>query len=97
MDKLMSLMNTRVWMVLRRGLLAVLLLAGLAVLAPSALAHDNLGGDELAMAFWMFAFALLIAVSGAWIAWFAVKTGQFSNVEAAKYTMLENAPDLDDL
>jgi nitrogen fixation-related uncharacterized protein len=97
MKTLLSSMNSRGGTALRRVLVAGLVLAGLAVLAPGALAHDNLGGDELAMAFWMFSFAIAIALSGAIIGWWAMKTGQFSNVEAAKYRMLENAPDLDDL
>jgi hypothetical protein len=71
-------------------------LAGI-VLARPALAHENLGGDELAMAFWMFAFALAIAVTGAFCLWWAARTGQFTNIEEAKYRMLENAPDLDEM
>jgi nitrogen fixation-related uncharacterized protein len=68
-----------------------------AVLAQPTDAHDNLGGDELAMSYAMFAFAVAIAVTGALTILWAVRTGQFRNVEEAKYTMLENAPDLDDL
>jgi nitrogen fixation-related uncharacterized protein len=65
-------------------------------LAPSrAWAHDNLGGDELAVANWMLVGALVTVVLGVlWGVW-ALKTGQFNNVEASKYTMLENAEDYD--
>jgi nitrogen fixation-related uncharacterized protein len=68
-----------------------------AELAQPTDAHDNLGGDELSMAYGMFAFAVAIAVTGALTIVWAVRTGQFHNVEEAKYTMLENAPDLDEL
>ena len=68
-----------------------------AVLARPALAHDNLGGDELAMAFWMFSFAVAIALTGVCCLWWAARTGQFTNIEEAKYRMLENAPDLDEM
>jgi cbb3-type cytochrome oxidase maturation protein len=68
-----------------------------AVLAQPTDAHDNLGGDELAMSYAMFAFAIAIAVTGALTILWAARSGQFRDVEGPKYTMLENAPDLDDL
>ena len=75
----------------------VLVIGALALaLAPSpAWAHDNLGGDELAVANWMLVGAMITIVLGIlWGVW-AIKTGQFTNVEASKYTMLENAEDYD--
>ena len=59
--------------------------------------NDNLGGDELSMAYTILVVGM-IAFAGAAVAlvW-AIRAGQFSNVEDPKYTMLENAPDLDDL
>lgn len=77
--------------------LAALALLVWAVLAQPTDAHDNLGGDELSMSYAMFAFSVAIAVTGALTIVWAVRSGQFHNVEEAKYTMLENAPDLDDL
>jgi cbb3-type cytochrome oxidase maturation protein len=68
-----------------------------AVLAQPTDAHDNLGGDELAMSYAMFAFAVAIAVTGALTIVWAARSGQFRDVEGPKYSMLENAPDLDDL
>ena len=93
----MSETKRRVLLLVGRGA-AVLgtVLIGI-VLARPALAHDNLGGDELAMAFWMFAFSVAIAFTGACCLWWASRTGQFTNIEEAKYRMLENAPDLDDM
>jgi nitrogen fixation-related uncharacterized protein len=76
------------------GVAAVLVWA---VLAQPTDAHDNLGGDELSMAYAMFAFAVAIGVTGALTIVWAARTGQFRDVEEAKYHMLENAPDLDDL
>src|SRR5437870_3163305 len=80
-----------------RGALALGTLGLLALLARPAYAHDNLGGDETSMALAMFIFALVIAMTGAFCLWWAWRTGQFRNVEEAKYAMLENAPDLDAL
>jgi cbb3-type cytochrome oxidase maturation protein len=77
------------------GVLGVAL--AMLALASPAFAHDNLGGDELAMAFWMFSFSVAIALTGGFCLWWAARTGQFRNIEEAKYRMLEDAPDLDDL
>src|SRR4051794_2950065 len=74
---------------------ALLTFAALAALATPAFAHDNLGGDETSMALAMFMFATAIAATGAFCIWWAWRTGQFRNIEEAKYAMLENAPDLD--
>ena len=68
------------------------------VMAPSpALAHDNIGGDELAAANWMligaFAVIVMALLAGLW----AFRSGQFNNVEEAKYRMLENADDYDSI
>ena len=93
----MSETKRRLLLLLGRGAAVLGVVLALAVLARPALAHDNLGGDELAMAFWMFAFAIAIAFTGVCCLWWAFRTGQFTNVEEAKYRMLENAPDLDEL
>ena len=82
---------------LRRLSVALGILLLVAALATPAAAHDNLGGDELAMAYWMFVFAVLIAVSGVVILWWGFRSGQFSGIEDPKYRMLDDAPDLDDL
>jgi nitrogen fixation-related uncharacterized protein len=65
--------------------------------ATPAAAHDNLGGDEMSMAIAIFiAGCVLIAGASLAVLW-AWRGGQFSNVEQAKYDMLKNAEDLDDL
>ena len=67
----------------------------LALVPASAFAHDNVGGDELAAANWMLVGAILTIVLGLiWGVW-AVRAGQFSNVEESKYRMLELAEDFD--
>ncbi len=89
--------RTPVALLLWRGLLVCgVLLLGLSLAAPAA-AHDNLGGDEMSMAIAIF-IAGMVTVIGACLAlvW-AVRSGQFSNIEQAKYTMLEDADDLDAL
>ena len=63
--------NSRLASLVRRGGAAGGVLALLLVLARPALAHDNLGGDELAMAFWMFAFSVAIAATGAFALYIA--------------------------
>ncbi len=77
--------------------LAVLAVIVWGVLAQPTDAHDNLGGDELAMSYAMFAFSVAIAVTGGLTILWAIRTGQFHNIEEVSYKMLENAPDLDDL
>ena len=65
-------------------------------IAPgTALAHDNLGGDELATANWMLVGAMITIVMGILAGVWAARSGQFSNIEDSKYTMLETAEDYD--
>ncbi len=98
MNHAKTLPRAAVW---ARPLARLLLGAGILLLlvsvAPPALAHDNLGGDEMSMAIAIF-FAGVVTIAGAALAivW-AVRTGQFSDVESVKYRMLEDAEDLDDL
>ncbi|MDQ2806138.1 MAG: cbb3-type cytochrome oxidase assembly protein CcoS [Chloroflexota bacterium] len=72
------------------GLLGVLMSLG----AP-AYAHDNLGGDEMSMALTIFLAGMVTMVGAALAMWWAYRAGQFSNIEEAKYRMLDDAPDLD--
>ncbi len=74
------------------GVLLVLISAGAPVYA-----HDNLGGDEMSMALTIFLAGMVTMVGAAVAMWWAYRSGQFSNVEEAKYRMLEDAPDLDTL
>ncbi len=67
----------------------------LAVTPGTALAHDNLGGDELAVANWMLIGALVVLVMGVLAGIWAARSGQFSNIEESKYTMLDTAEDFD--
>ena len=79
---------------LMRGLIG--LGGALLIAAPSpALAHDNLGGDELAVANWMLIAAVVVIVMGILAGIWAAKTGQFTNVEESKYRMLATADDFD--
>ena len=79
---------------LMRGLIG--LGGALLIAAPSpALAHDNLGGDELAVANWMLIAAIVVVVMGVLAGIWAAKTGQFTNVEESKYRMLDTAEDFD--
>lgn len=79
-----------------RGYARVVLVIGaiMLALAPApAMAHDNLGGDELAVASWMLVFAMVTVVIGVlWGIW-ALMNGQFSGIESSKYTMLDTADD----
>ena len=78
----------------RLGLALGLLLLLISVSAP-AYAHDNLGGDEMSMALVIFLAGMVTMVGASLAMWWAYRAGQFSNVEEAKYRMLDNAPDLD--
>jgi nitrogen fixation-related uncharacterized protein len=70
--------------------------AFLLVTAPStAFAHDNLGGDELAAANWMLLGALVTILMGVLAGYWAIRGGQFSNVEESKYKMLDASEDYD--
>jgi len=63
-----------------RGLIG--LGGALLIAAPSpALAHDNLGGDELAVANWMLIAAVVVIVMGVLAGIWAAKSGQFTNIE----------------
>jgi cbb3-type cytochrome oxidase maturation protein len=66
------------------------------IVAPgTAFAHDNLGGDELAVANWMLVGALLTIVMGVLAGLWAMRSGQFNNIEESKYSMLDTAEDYD--
>lgn len=81
---------------LRLSRILIALGVGLLVMGPSpALAHDNLGGDELAVANWMLVAAFVVLAMGVLAAIWAARSGQFSNVEESKYRMLDNADDYD--
>jgi nitrogen fixation-related uncharacterized protein len=67
----------------------------LAAVPGTAFAHDNLGGDELAVANWMLVGAMVTIVLGILAGLWAMKSGQFSNIEDSKYTMLDTAEDYD--
>ena len=76
----------------------ILLSLGVAMLALApggAYAHDNLGGDELAMSNLMLIGALIVIVMGIIAGIWAWQSGQFNNVEESKYRMLEIADDYD--
>lgn len=60
-----------------------------------AFAHDNLGDDELAVSNWMLVAAMVTIVMGALMGLWAVKSGQFNNVEQSKFNMLDTAEDFD--
>lgn len=79
-----------------RGYARTVLLIGVMMLAlvpTPALAHDNLGGDELAVASWMLVFAIVTVVIGVlWGIW-GLMNGQFNGIESSKYTMLDTADD----
>ena len=67
-------------------------------LAPTqAWAHDNLGGDELAVANWMLIGAIITVVMGLLMGVWAWRNGQFTNIESSKYSMLETSEDLDQI
>jgi nitrogen fixation-related uncharacterized protein len=65
--------------------------------ATPAAAHDNLGGDEMSMAIAIFLTGCVLIAGASLAVLWAWRAGQFSNVEQAKYDMLKNAEDLDDL
>lgn len=71
---------------------AALLFAALPTVAS---AHENIGDDELAVANWMLVGAMFSIVMGLFMGYWAIKSGQFNNVEESKYNMLENAEDYD--
>jgi nitrogen fixation-related uncharacterized protein len=65
--------------------------------ATPAAAHDNLGGDEMSMAITIFITGCVLIAGASLAVLWAWRNGQFSNVEQAKFDMLKNAEDLDDL
>lgn len=66
------------------------------MVAPgTAFAHDNLGGDELAVANWMLVGAMITIVMGILAGVWAMRSGQFNNVEESKYSMLDTSEDFD--
>ena len=68
----------------------------LLVASPStALAHENVGGDELAAANWMLIGAMVTIVMGLIAGFWAWRSGQFTNIEESKYRMLEIADNYD--
>ena len=71
------------------GVSALLLLA----VPTVASAHDAIGDDELAVANWMLVGAMFSVVLGLLFGYWAFRSGQFSNVEDSKFTMLDMAED----
>jgi nitrogen fixation-related uncharacterized protein len=67
----------------------------LAVTPSLASAHDNLGGDELAAAYWMLVGAIVVIVLAVLAGLWAFRAGQFSNVEESKFRMIDNSEDYD--
>jgi cbb3-type cytochrome oxidase maturation protein len=92
-----SKFQNRIARLLACGLAGLGVFLVLSSVATPALAHDNLGGDEMSMAIAIF-IAGVVTISGAAFAllW-AARCGQFNDVESAKYAMLANADDLDSL
>lgn len=68
-----------------------------ALIPSGASAHDNLGGDELAMSSAMLIGAIIVTamalVAGIW-AW---QAGQFTNMEESKFRMLAISDDFDEV
>lgn len=62
-----------------------------------AWAHENVGDDELAVANWMLVGAMVTIVMGVFMGVWAIRSGQFNNVEESKYTMLDTAEDYDSI
>lgn len=58
-----------------------------------ASAHENVGDDELAVSNWMLVGAMFTIVMGLFMGYWAFRSGQFSNVEESKFTMLDTAED----
>jgi nitrogen fixation-related uncharacterized protein len=76
----------------------ILLITGIAMLALApgrAFAHDNLGGDELAMSNLMLIGAVLVILMATLAGIWAWRAGQFNNIEESKYRMLDTADNYD--
>ena len=61
------------------------------VFAPTALAHDGVGGDEYAAADIMLMAALFTFVAAAFAMMYSISNGEFKNPEETKRRMLELA------
>ena len=72
------------------GVVVVVLLMGI-VFAPTALAHDGVGGDEYAAADIMLIAALLFFIAGAFGIIWSINNGEFKHPEDTKRRMLELA------
>lgn len=70
---------------------AILLVA----MPVQAFAHDSIGDDELAVSNWMLVAAIVTIVMGGLMGLWAIKSGQFNNVEQSKFNMLDTAEDFD--
>lgn len=79
------------WVRLYRIVAALLL----AAVPATVSAHENIGDDELAVANWMLISAFVAALVGVFLILWAVRSGQFNNVEESKYNMLNTAEDYD--
>ncbi len=68
----------------------------LLALSPGmASAHDALGGDELVVANWMLIGAMVTIMIGLIAALWGFKSGQFTNIEESKYSMIDTSEDFD--
>lgn len=81
----------------RKISIAIITVLALSVLLISpALAHEGVGGDELASADIMLILALIFfAITSMWII-FSIKNGELRNPEAIKFQMLQVASFDDD-
>lgn len=82
----------------RLKLMRVMLWTGALLLmaAPApALAHDNLGGDELSIVNWILLAAAVTVGLGLVAGFWAYKAGQFTNIEESKYNMIDLSEDYD--
>ncbi len=77
---------------MKRRLLTVIVTLGLllAVFVTPALAHDGVGGDELAAADIMLVVAACFFVIGGLGILYSARNGELRDPEGAKYTMLES-------
>jgi nitrogen fixation-related uncharacterized protein len=74
--------------------MAVCLLLAMPTIAS---AHENVGDDELAVSNWMLVGAMFTIVMGLFMGYWAFRSGQFSNVEESKFTMLDTAEDYESI
>jgi nitrogen fixation-related uncharacterized protein len=99
MRRLRNTPGRREWAasLLARALAAAGVWLVLTSVASPVFAHDNLGGDEFSMAYTIFIVGVVLVAGATLAVIWAARTGQFKDVERAKYDMLKNAEDLDDL